>query len=121
MPLSDPRDPQDAAALRKNSLQLDGGFRYAQENGRATAADPQEAMKVRLTKDGEFYKGTQIASPERFEEMMRTALDFCEQYVSEIRAGRTDIAPVCRGKRRACDFCDYKAICAQDGSTDRTV
>ena len=73
------------------------------------ATDPQEAMKVRFTKDGEFYKGTQIASPERFEEMMRTALDFCERYVSEIRAGRTDIAPIRRGKRRACDFCDYKA------------
>lgn len=52
---------------------------------------------------------------------MRTALDFCERYVSEIRAGRTDIAPIRRGKRRACDFCDYKAICAQDGSTDRPV
>lgn len=121
VPLSDTRDPQEADALRKKNLRLDGVFPDDPEIVRAMATDPQEAMKVRLTKDGEFYKGTQIASPERFEEMMRTALDFCEQYVSEIRAGRTDIAPVCRGKRRACDFCDYKAICAQDGSTDRTV
>lgn len=121
VPLSDTRDPQEADALRKKNLRLDGVFPDDPEIVRAMATDPQEAMKVRLTKDGEFYKGTQIASPERFEEMMRTALDFCERYVSEIRAGRTDIAPIRRGKRRACDFCDYKAICAQDGSTDRPV
>jgi len=50
---------------------------------------------------------------------MQTTIGYCEKYVEEIREGRTDIAPVRQKNRCACDYCEYKAICAADGSTDR--
>ena len=113
------RELSAADDMRRDKLRLSGIFPNDPEILYAMSPEPERVMKVRMTKEGGFYKGTPVADAEEFDKLIQTTIGYCEKYVSEIREGNTEIAPVRQKNRSACDFCEYRAICATDGSKDR--
>ncbi|MCQ2547296.1 MAG: PD-(D/E)XK nuclease family protein [Clostridia bacterium] len=85
-----------------------------------------ESIPIKQMKEGDVqaYSGSELLSPEEFDELRAKAREQVEIICHEIQQGRIDIAPKMEkgksdaggGHRTACSYCDYKSICLFDTS-----
>lgn len=73
-----------------------------------------ETIPVSYNKDGTLSKTSSVASRERFAQMMAFAKKKMEQLSAEILRGEAQAAPYELGKKQACTWCPYRAVCGFD-------
>ena len=73
-----------------------------------------EIIPVGLTRDGSFYKNSATLSGERLTLLRGHTRSLIRKSALGITGGRVDIAPYRLGKRKACTYCSYKAVCQFD-------
>ncbi len=75
--------------------------------------DSSQVIPVRFGKNGEFARGSSVASKEQFEIMSEYVVEKIATMGKEIMDGRIDVNPKLDSnmKPMACKYCDYSNIC----------
>lgn len=71
-------------------------------------------IPIGIKKDGDFRKGSPVASREQWDLMRGHVRHTIRSIGSGIMAGKAEIAPYRHGKKEACAFCPYKSVCQID-------
>lgn len=102
----------------ESALKFDGLF--IGDPDLARAYDPEGSLlPLRLTKEGQYYKGSLALEPHQAQNLLQRARDFSRAYVEQIQGGDMAILPLYDarggpGFTLACETCDYGAICQYD-------
>ena len=64
-----------------------------------------------VTQKGGFHKHSKVMENSFLTAMRQHVRDVIIDISSQISQGRLDILPYCMGKKKACDYCSYKAVC----------
>ncbi len=114
-------DPMGSpGSKRESQLQLDGVF--IGDEDLARSYDPslgQGLLPLRVKNTGGFYSSSKVLSPDQAERLLERSRNFSQTYVDRILAGSVEILPLYDDKAgpgftRACDYCDFRAICRFD-------
>ena len=115
---ADTREEADRAALKK--LRMDGlvnsepGVISLMDREIETASDViPVAMKNGLIQEPR----SSVANRARFSALRKYVRGKLRQAGLEILDGRTETSPYKQGKRTACDYCPYHAVCGFDAKT----
>lgn len=108
------------AKKRDKQLQYSGIFIGDEEL--AAEYDPelgQGVLPMSLTSKGAFTRHSRVLDPDQAEKLLERSRSFSRSYVDRIFEGDMKILPLYDEKAgpgfgRACDICDYKAICRFD-------
>lgn len=111
---TDERDEAAVEQLRDDKMRLRGLLPADMDVIRAMADDPEKVFNLRFNKDGTLRAGALQVTDEELDLLIRHVLREAERIVSEIRGGRTEIAPVQMGVNAGCTYCRYRAICQKD-------
>lgn len=112
---TDERDPGAVDDMRSDKMRLRGLLPDNMEVIRAMAEDPEKVFSVRINRDGTLRSGALQVTDEELNRLIDHVLREAERIVSEIRGGKTDIAPAKMGAVDGCTYCNYRAICQRDG------
>lgn len=101
-------------------LKYDGLF--IGEESLAQAYDPdigRGLLPLKITKKGDYSKSSKVLDPEQAEKLLERSRNFARDYVEDILKGSMEILPLLDprggpGFTRACDSCDFAAICRFD-------
>lgn len=101
-------------------LKYDGLF--IGDESLALAYDPEVGrgiLPLKISKKGEYYKGSKVLDSQQAEHLLQRSRDFAQSYVDKILEGSMEILPMYDpiggpGFTKACDSCEYKAICRFD-------
>ncbi len=110
-------DSRDADALeneRLKRLKLSGLALSDPEILSAMAQDQEQAIGVKYTKTGDFYKSAPVISAQQFNLLMKHALSVAEQALDKIRQGDTRILPALLKNYDSCQYCEYRSLCQFD-------
>ncbi len=102
-------DPQEIEALREKALRLDGLTLRDERVVLAMSPRPEAVLGIASSEKG--LKGGRLVEPGEFSLLMDHAAHVADEALGRIRAGATDIRPFELGGSRACEFCDFKAVC----------
>ncbi|MEW5921987.1 MAG: helicase-exonuclease AddAB subunit AddB [Bacillota bacterium] len=67
-----------------------------------------------LNKQGELYRGKSLLTAADFTLLRRHVRHLVAETATGILQGRVEISPVSLGRKKACRFCPYKAVCQFD-------
>jgi len=79
-----------------------------------TEAGGSAIIPIGIKKDGDFRKGSPVASREQWDLMRGHVRQTIRGIGSDIMAGSAEIQPYRHGKKEACAFCPYKSVCQID-------
>lgn len=71
-------------------------------------------IPIGIKKDGDFRKGSPVASREQWDLMRGHVRHTIRSIGSGIMAGKAEIEPYRHGQKEACAFCPYKSVCQID-------
>ncbi len=111
----DSRKIADIEQERAKKLAMSGFMVADTELYSAMAENPQEALGIKLTKDGIFYATANALDGELLQKLLRRALRFAEEYLADIRDGIITACPVKKGDDlKICSHCEAKGMCPFD-------
>lgn len=73
-----------------------------------------EIIPVGVSRDQKFYKNSSTLTEERFKLLRRHIRHLIKATAQNITGGQVDIMPYRLGKKKACTYCPYKAVCQFD-------
>ncbi|WP_438446216.1 helicase-exonuclease AddAB subunit AddB [Gorillibacterium sp. sgz5001074] len=73
-----------------------------------------ELIPVSVKNDGTFYKSASVATDGQWDRLRSHVRGAVKQIGTEITGGRVAVEPYRMGKKTACTFCSYKAVCQYD-------
>ena len=111
-------DPNKVEEKRRKEFRMDGLLPDSRELLEAMSPDFAQVLKVNVTKTGEFYKGTVVASEADFANLTRCAIRRAGEHVDSIGAGQCVVSPARMEQSDPCRYCDYRAICQFDDRLD---
>jgi ATP-dependent helicase/nuclease subunit B len=71
-------------------------------------------IPVALKKDGSFYSSSSVATDMQWEVLRKFVRKQIKRIGTDITEGHVEIAPYRMGKKTACQYCSYKAVCQFD-------
>lgn len=115
--LDHPPSREEAEQELRKALKMQGWILKDKELAKSMGAG-QDLINIRLTTQGEFYKGSKVLD----EEQLAVLRDFTRKKIKdlarEIYQGKTAIAPYRLKNETPCGHCDYKPCCQFDSLVD---
>ncbi|MCD1261590.1 helicase-exonuclease AddAB subunit AddB [Paenibacillus athensensis] len=84
----------------------------------ARSGGHSQLIPVALKKDGSFYSSSSVATDAQWEQLRSYVRNMVQRIGVGITDGHVAITPFRMGKKTACQFCDYKAVCQFDPLLD---
>ncbi|MCR4692648.1 MAG: exodeoxyribonuclease V subunit gamma [Firmicutes bacterium] len=119
-----------AKGVPKKTQKMDGLFILDEEDGKLSAeslysmdaslneSQKSEFLNIKITKDGNLYKNSPVASRREFEIMKKYIKKSAVFADKEIKSGNISIKPYCQGSMTPCDYCPFGEICMFDKKHD---
>lgn len=80
------------------------------DKGLCSSGD-SDIIPVAVKQKGGFYKNSKIVEDSFFQVLQQHARSKIQEITEHISQGKLDIYPYRMGKKKACSFCRYKAVC----------
>lgn len=77
-----------------------------------------QIVPAALKANGGFYKSSQTADAERFEQLKNYIRELMVEAGTKITDGRVDLDPFQKNQQVACEFCSYRSVCQFDPSME---
>lgn len=77
-----------------------------------------QIVPAALKANGGFYKSSQTADAERFEQLKNYIRGLMVEAGTKITDGRVDLDPFQKNQQVACEFCSYRSVCQFDPSME---
>jgi len=77
-----------------------------------------DVIPVGLNRDGSLSKRSGVASDMQFKALLTFVNQKMTRIGENIIAGKIDVNPYLKGKKSACDYCKYSAVCGFDEAID---
>ncbi|WP_062512870.1 helicase-exonuclease AddAB subunit AddB [Halobacillus sp. KGW1] len=77
-----------------------------------------QIVPAALKANGGFYKSSQTAGAERFEQLKNYIRELMVEAGTKITDGRVDLDPFQKNQQVACEFCSYRSVCQFDPSME---
>ncbi|WP_058301919.1 PD-(D/E)XK nuclease family protein [Gorillibacterium timonense] len=113
-------DPETAEAELRRRFKMKGLLLADKESlglmDAALQADSgaSDILPVAIKKDGTFRKGASVASEDQWSLLQKHVRGSVKQIGSQIAAGVANVEPYKLGRKTACDYCPYLAVCQMD-------
>jgi len=78
-------------------------------------------LPVGLSKEGSLYKNSAVLSAEQFAALRKHVRFILRETAEDIFRGIVEIRPFKFGKKRACTYCRYKAVCQFDSCSEENA
>ncbi len=115
--IADPGLKRDVEEALAAELKLKGiVLKDAQVVRLMDSGEPPLSLAKLLKKDGDFEKNKTVATLEQMRDLIAHAQTMAAQLAWQVRSGEIAAAPLCEGDNTPCTYCDYRAICRQDGN-----
>jgi len=111
-------DAHAVEAERRKAFRMDGLLPESREVLEAMSPNYDQVLNARVTKTGELYKGTVVASEADFNNLTRCAIRRAGEHVDSIGAGECSVSPARMELSDPCRYCDYRPICQFDDRLD---